>query len=124
LVLTGVVAAAAAGFTTTIVQCEEQPPQELPVPTELEVEPDTSYENEPVMEQILAQERLPVGDKKKAAPKKSWFSSKKSAAKDYELPADAYENLPDHDEETDCLLCRTHAMSPCGKFEHCVKDRC
>jgi hypothetical protein len=116
-------AAAAAVASTSIVQCEE-PPQELPVPTELEVEPDASYENEPVMEQIIAQERLPVGDKK-AAPKKSWFSSKK-AAKAYELPADAYENLPDHDEETDCLLCRTHRQGPCRtvwrKFEHCVKD--
>jgi hypothetical protein len=116
-------AAAAAVASTSIVQCEE-PPQELPVPTELEVEPDASYENEPVMEQILAQERLPVGDKK-AAPKMSWFSSKK-AAKAYELPADAYENLPDHDEETDCLLCRTHRQGPCRtvwrKFEHCVKD--
>jgi hypothetical protein len=127
-------AAAVAASTTTIVQCEEpaSPPEPLaptptPPPTELEVEPDTSYDNEPVMEQILKQERLPVGDQKKAAPKKSWFSRKAAAAAvDYELPADAYDKLPDHDEETDCLLCRTHRQGPCRtvwrKFEHCVKD--
>jgi hypothetical protein len=120
------VTAAAASATSIVVQCEEPLPQsELPVPTELEEVPDTSYENEPVMEQILAQERLPVGDPKKAVAKKGWFSSKTAAAK-YELPADAYETLPDHDEETDCLLCRTHRQGPCRtvwrKFEHCVKD--
>jgi hypothetical protein len=125
-VLAGAAAAAAAAATTNLAQCEEPlaslaPP---PPPTEVEVEPDTSYENEPVMEQILAQERLPVGDKKEK-PKKGWFS-KKNVAKDYELPADAYEKLPDHDEETDCLLCRIHRQGLCRtvwrKFEHCVKD--
>jgi hypothetical protein len=127
--LAGAAAVALTASTTSLAQCEEPPAPLEPTPTpppleELEVEPDASYENEPVMEQILAQERLPVGEKK-AAPKKGWFSSKKAAVF-YELPADAYEKLPDHDEETDCLLCRTHRQGPCRtvwrKFEHCVKD--
>jgi hypothetical protein len=110
--------------TTTMVQCEEP----APLPEE-EIIPDTSLENEHVMEDILAAERLP--DPANEAPKKaSWFGGGKKkndkSSNATKLPEDAYENLPDHDEETDCLLCQIHRQGPCRtvwrKFEHCVKD--
>ena len=41
-----------------------------------------------------------------------------------EIPV--YENLPEHDVETDCFLCRTHRQGPCRpqwrNFEYCAKD--
>jgi hypothetical protein len=37
-----------------------------------------------------------------------------------------YGNLPEHDAETTCLLCKTHRQGPCRKqwrnFEYCAKD--
>lgn len=39
---------------------------------------------------------------------------------------DPYENLPEEDEETDCVMCRTFRQGPCGqtwrKLERCFKD--
>jgi len=76
---------------------------------------DASAQQEATMERMLAHKPPPTNKKKK----------QKKRSVDPTKP-DPYDDLPDHDEETDCILCRTYRQGPCRaqwrKFEHCVKD--
>jgi hypothetical protein len=107
---------------TTIVQCEQHQQQQQE--QDIDIDIDSSAENEETMEQILilAQQQPPNNSNKAKAKPKAEINNNDT---DTDKP-DPYENLPERDKETDCLLCRTHRQGPCRnvwrKFEYCVKD--
>jgi len=103
-------AAVAVALSTTMTLCGDK-------------QHDVAQEKETVMEDILAKppNKLKTVSSKGVAAR--LFGGKKKDEKDDKK----YENLPDEDEDTNCLLCKIYRQGPCRpywrKFEYCVKDQ-